>query len=110
MQNKRENKAIKGKSEMITICFRSIIPVKKRIFILLSLAGSVLWGGLDPEIMKYFTLIQSVEQKCTNLVEPFEKKLAAGDLLWKAKRRRRLPHTAACSSQKCNSYFYQTLI
>lgn len=34
MKNKRENKAIGGKFEMITICFRNIIPVKKRIFIL----------------------------------------------------------------------------
>lgn len=45
MKNKRENKAIKGKSEMITICFRNIIPVKKLIFILFSLAVSLHWGG-----------------------------------------------------------------
>lgn len=88
---------------MITICFRNIIPVRKRIFILFSLAGSVLWGGLDPEIMKYVALVQSVKQKCINLVEPFEKELAAGDVLWKAKRGRSLPHTTLCTSQKCNS-------
>lgn len=82
MKNKRENKAIKGKSEMITICFRNIIPVKKLILILFSLAGSVHWGSLDPVIIKYFTLVQSVEQRCINLVEAsLEMKLAAGDLL-----------------------------
>ena len=37
--------------------------------------------GLDPEIIKRFTLVQSVEQKRVNFVEPFEKKLTAEDLL-----------------------------
>lgn len=45
MKNKRENKAIKGKPEMITICLGNIIPVKIWIFVLFSLTGSVHWRG-----------------------------------------------------------------
>lgn len=45
MKNKRENKAVKGKSEMITICLGNIVPVKIWIFILFSLTGSVHWRG-----------------------------------------------------------------
>lgn len=41
---------------------------------------------LDPENIKHFTLVQCVEQKCVNFVEPFEKKFTAGGLLLKAKR------------------------
>lgn len=37
--------------------------------------------GLDPEMIKHFTLAQSVEQKCVNFVEQFEEKLTPGDLL-----------------------------
>lgn len=80
MKNKRENKAIKGKYKMITICLGNI-PVKIWIFVLFSLTGSVHWRGWTQRLIKHFTLVQSVEQKCVNFVEPFEKKLTAGDFL-----------------------------
>lgn len=48
-------------------------------FVLLDWFSS--FKGLDPEIIKHFTLVQSIEQKCVNFVEPFEKQLTAGDLL-----------------------------
>lgn len=113
MRNKRENRAIKGKSEMITICFRNIIPVKKRIFILFSLAGSVLWGGAGPRnlwisegsILPWFNLLN---RNVLIWLNHLRRSLLQGTFFGKPKGEEGC--CILCTSQKCNSYFQQTLI
>lgn len=110
MKNKRENKAIKGKSEMITICFSNIIPVKKRILILFFLAGSVHWEGWTQRLWSISPLFNLLNENVLILLNHLRRSLLQGPFFGKPERGRRLPHNVVCTSQKCNSCFYRALI
>lgn len=84
-KNKRENKAIRGKSGMITICFGNIIPGKKRIFVFFSLAGSVHGGGWTQRLWSISPCFNLLNRKVLIWLNHLRRSLLLGTFFGKPK-------------------------